>query len=234
MGGGSGRCVPGWEPRGVFCNHNMISCAEQRTGRERPAEARLRQLQRPFCSGSPGLLWNSLCARCCHALGCEWHLALGRGLLEARKGLKHQEAILWGHLGTAGPGRKRAVPRWVGGGAGQGRWSQWRPYPAARQGGTWACLQSWRSSVPTASSLRPAGAGPLGAALSHRLGTGLGSGVQGLGAQDGSGASLFTVVLGLRAKQLPPRPPESPGNFPVTAGSAARAIYNSHSRLCLQ
>lgn len=21
--------IPGWEPRGVFCNHNMISCAEQ-------------------------------------------------------------------------------------------------------------------------------------------------------------------------------------------------------------
>lgn len=31
MGGGSGRRVPGWEPRGVFCNHNMISCAEQRS-----------------------------------------------------------------------------------------------------------------------------------------------------------------------------------------------------------
>ncbi|XP_005860303.2 PREDICTED: uncharacterized protein C15orf52 homolog isoform X1 [Myotis brandtii] len=31
MGGGSGRGVPGREPRGVFCNHNMISCAEQRS-----------------------------------------------------------------------------------------------------------------------------------------------------------------------------------------------------------
>lgn len=31
MGGGSGQGVPGWEPRGVFCNHNMISCAEQRS-----------------------------------------------------------------------------------------------------------------------------------------------------------------------------------------------------------
>ncbi|XP_008507705.2 coiled-coil domain-containing protein 9B isoform X1 [Equus przewalskii] len=31
MGGGSGRGVPGWEPRGVFCNHNMISCAEQQS-----------------------------------------------------------------------------------------------------------------------------------------------------------------------------------------------------------
>lgn len=30
-GGGGGRGVPGWEPRGVFCNHNMISCAEQRS-----------------------------------------------------------------------------------------------------------------------------------------------------------------------------------------------------------
>uniref|UniRef100_A0A8C3WYW9 Coiled-coil domain containing 9B n=1 Tax=Catagonus wagneri TaxID=51154 RepID=A0A8C3WYW9_9CETA len=31
MGGGSGRGVPGWEPRGVFCNHNMISCAERQS-----------------------------------------------------------------------------------------------------------------------------------------------------------------------------------------------------------
>ncbi|KAK1338922.1 hypothetical protein QTO34_019590 [Cnephaeus nilssonii] len=31
MGGGSGQGVPGREPRGVFCNHNMISCAEQRS-----------------------------------------------------------------------------------------------------------------------------------------------------------------------------------------------------------
>jgi hypothetical protein len=31
MGGGGGHGVPGWEPRGVFCNHNMISCAEQRS-----------------------------------------------------------------------------------------------------------------------------------------------------------------------------------------------------------
>ena len=30
-GGGGGRSVPGWEPRGVFCNHNMISCAEPRS-----------------------------------------------------------------------------------------------------------------------------------------------------------------------------------------------------------
>lgn len=72
----------------------------------------------------------------------------------------------------------------------------------------------------------------MGAALFHRLGTGLGSGVQGLGAQEKAGASLFTVVLGLGAKRLSPQPPESPGNFPVTAGSSARAIYNSHSSLC--
>ena len=43
----------------------------------------------------------------------------------------------------------------------------------------------------------------MGVALSHRLGTGLGSGVQGLGAEDRAGASLFTVVLGLGAKQPP-------------------------------
>lgn len=34
------------------------------------------------------------------------------------------------------------------------------------------------------------------------------------------------------APPAPHRPPRSPGNFPVPAGSAARAIYNSHSRLC--
>lgn len=53
---------------------------------------------------------------------------------------------------------------------------------------------SWLSLVPTASSSLSGEAGPLGAALSHRLDTGLRSGVQGLGVQDGSGASLFTVV----------------------------------------
>lgn len=31
MGRGSGHSIPGWEPRGVFCNHNMISCAEKRS-----------------------------------------------------------------------------------------------------------------------------------------------------------------------------------------------------------
>lgn len=60
----------------------------------------------------------------------------------------------------------------------------------------------WFSPVPTASSSQPGAAGPLEVALSHRLGTGLRSGVQGLGAQDGSEASLFTVVLGLGAKEL--------------------------------
>lgn len=44
------------------------------------------------------------------------------------------------------------------------------------------------------------------------------------------------VFLDLGGKEFPPppRPPESPGSFPVTAGSAARAIFNSHSRLCSQ
>ena len=88
------------------------------------------------------------------------------------------------------------------------------------------------TELTLAGSSRPGKAGPVGAALSHRLGAGLRSGVHGLGAQNRARASLFTVVLGLGAQQLPPRPPESPGNFPVTAGSAARAIYNSHSRLC--
>lgn len=42
------------------------------------------------------------------------------------------------------------------------------------------------------------------------------------------------AVLDLGGKESPPRPPESLGSFPVTAGSAARAIFNSHSRLCSQ
>lgn len=112
----------------------------------------------------------------------------------------------------------------AGGGLGRGVGD--KGDPAARQGGAgppW----SWLSAV-----LTPRQPGPLGTAPSHRLGAGLGSGVQGLGVQDESGASLSTAALGLGAKQLAPRPPESPGSFPVTAGSAARAIYNSHSRLC--
>lgn len=111
--------------------------------------------------------------------------------------------------------------------------------PAARQGGTRGsqCAQGAPGRGPhteltLAGSSRPGKAGPVGAALSHRLGAGLRSGVRGLGAQDRARASLFTEVLSLGAQQLPPRPPESPGNFPVTAGSTARAIYNSHSRLC--
>ena len=113
--------------------------------------------------------------------------------------------------------------------------------PAARQGGTQGSLCARgapQRGPPTELTLagsscsQPGKAGPVGAALSHRLGAGLRSGVHGLGAQDRAGSSPFTVVLGLGAQQLPPRPPESPGNFPVTAGSAARAIYNSHSGLC--
>lgn len=53
MGGGSGRGVPGWEPRGVFCNHNMISCAERRN--------RLGEAGRGLAAVAPAslLLWLS-------------------------------------------------------------------------------------------------------------------------------------------------------------------------------
>lgn len=113
MGGGSGHSIPGWEPRGVFCNHNMISCAEKRSRQgegQRPGSGSAGDGV-PSALAPLGLLWNSLCARHCHALSCEWHLALGGGLLGSGRGLGYQEAILWGQLGTAGPGRKRAVPR---------------------------------------------------------------------------------------------------------------------------
>lgn len=91
-------------------------------------------------------------------------------------------------------------------------------------------------SCPLASSSDLEGwQGLWGQALSNRLGTGLRSGVQRLGGQDQAGACVCVcVVLGLGGKESPPRPPESPGSFPVTAGSAARAIFNSHSRLCSQ
>lgn len=63
------------------------------------------------------LLWNSLGARHCHALGCEWHLVFGGGggLFGAGRGLGQEAAIFWGQLGTAGPGKKRAIPRRAGG-----------------------------------------------------------------------------------------------------------------------
>lgn len=83
----------------------------------------------------------------------------------------------WGQLGLGGRGL--CLGGW-GAGQGIGHGGD----PAARQGGTWACPWSWLSPVSTASSSQPGEAGPLGAALSHRLDTGLGSGVQGLGAQD--------------------------------------------------
>lgn len=157
-------------------------------GRERPAEARLRWWLGG--SGFPpalaplGLLWNSLSAHCCHALGCEWHLTFGGGLLGAGRRPGHQAATLWGQLGTAGPGRNRAVPRPAGGWAGA---FGYKGDPAATQGETWgfrgrgmvclgwllcwACPWSSLSPAPTAGKkLRPGKAGLATVALSHRLG----------------------------------------------------------------
>lgn len=72
----------------------------------------------------------------------------------------------------------------------------------------------------------------MGAVLSYGLGLGPESGVQGLRAQDQAEDSFLSVVFNWKANSSPPRPPKSPGSFPVTAGSIARAIYNSYSRLC--
>lgn len=114
--------------------------------------------------------------------------------------------------------------------------------------------ESWAGAVVTKEALRPQGRGlgrpelvlscarcpqlmpperlgpweqlfPTGGAQAWAVGSRAGSSgrIRGLSLHSGSP---------LGAKQLSPRPPESPGSFPVTAGSAARAIYNSHSRLC--
>ncbi|KAM9646472.1 LOW QUALITY PROTEIN: coiled-coil domain-containing protein 9B [Trichechus inunguis] len=62
MGGGGDRGVPGWEPRGVFCNHNMISCAEQSRqgeagrGRQRPGSRAPASLQLWLPWGCSGIL----------------------------------------------------------------------------------------------------------------------------------------------------------------------------------
>lgn len=217
-------------------------------GRERPAEARLRWWLGG--SGFPpalaplGLLWNSLSARCCHALGCEWHLTFGGGLLGAGRRPGRQAATLWGQLGTAGPGRNRAVPRPAGGWAGA---FGYKGDPAATQGETWgfrgrgmvclgwllcwACPWSWLSPAPTArKKLRPGKAGLATVALSHRLDCKPGEWGPGPGSPgQGRGFSFLPWFWAWEPNSSPPRPPESPGNFPVTAGSAARAIYNSHS-----
>lgn len=106
-GGGGGQAgVPGWEPRALFCNHNMISCAEQQS-RSRQGEADrpgwLPWLELPSSSGSWELLWNSLSACCFHAFGCECHpLPIFGGRGGSSRGREGAELLSSHILGTAG------------------------------------------------------------------------------------------------------------------------------------
>ncbi|XP_051678495.2 collagen alpha-1(I) chain isoform X2 [Oryctolagus cuniculus] len=224
-GGGGGRGVPGWEPRGVFCNHNMISCAEQWSRQGEAGRGPAPAAPASLLLWLPqGLLWNPLGAPWCHALGCEWHLALGRGLPGAGRRLGHQAAMLWGQLGTAGPGRKRAAIRPEAARAGvlAPKAETLQPGGAGgRPGILMPRPRSPRVGLPTspalaASGSRPGEAEPVGRLFlqaGHRPAE-WGPGPEGPGRSRGLS---FSALLSLGAKQLPPpRPPQCPGSFPVT------------------